>query len=196
MIKGPVREQTHFKSISPDRISFPRKIPCWTFIEFKAAMQQLKTCVFLRAMCVHSPRSPITYIFDNEDITYVSGGGRVKKMWISNDWTAFFTPDLGIASLHFARGRESCIHLVCLIGHGLWKGSPSGKKRDVAPFFFSQNPRGKYASRLNRGAPSPWQFTLLSSPHYHRNLVIWPFFLCVFFFKAITRRDTLRVILI
>ena len=185
MIKGTVREQTHFKSISPDRISSPQENTLLNIHRIQGCHATAKDMRFLRAMCVHSPRSPITYIFDNEDITYVSGGGRVKKMWISNDGTAFFTPGLGIASLHFARGRESYIHLVCLIGHGLWKGSPSGKKkRDAPPHLFSpQSPQGKYASRLNRGAPSPRQFTLLSSPHYHRNLVIWPVCFVLFFCK-------------
>lgn len=74
MIKGTVSEQTHFKSISPDHISVSGNTML-NIPPMHGCYATAKDVFFLRAPCVSPLHSPITYIFDKEDITYVSGGG-------------------------------------------------------------------------------------------------------------------------
>ncbi len=123
MIKGAVSEQTHLESITPDHISFSSNTAL--------NIHKMHGCYATAELCNFSWRCVLAlltvplYISDNKGVTHMNRRGKNENFKWSNTLgqSLHFYTKLGFAaSLHFARGKESCIHLVYLIEHDLWKG--------------------------------------------------------------------------
>lgn len=143
-------------------------------IKILVAMQKL--CCFSSCAVPHfSSQSHYMYIWQRG--RYTGGGERISHDQILWNSLCIFNSRQGTASLHFTGGRKSYIHLVCLIGYDLWRGSAC-RKWDVASFFFSFFLPSISPCKVNMRHIwiSLRPFTLSSSPHYHSNLVIWAIF--------------------